>query len=697
MAAFHLLEPEIKSEWIKVLALTIYHSSLSDTSHRPSILGVILYTGCMGIIDIDPWLEPHKSTIRTREVYIAKKTKEVLADQSLEGFSLGFQHFGLHKTDKSWIFREWAPNATKIVLVGDFSNWQEHDDFTLLSTEHGQWQIELPLKTLKHGQRYKLRVYWDGGDGWRIPSYASRVVQEEGSVDFAAEVWAPSRPYQPKYPSPSLTEPPLIYEAHVGMSSEEPKVSTYKEFTRDILPRIKKAGYNTIQLMAIQEHPYYGSFGYHVSNFFAVSSRSGTPDDFARLVDTAHKLGLKVIIDIVHSHAVKNEAEGLSRFDGTLTQYFKGDHPAWDSRIFDYGKPEVLHFLLSNCRYWLDQYNVDGFRFDGVTSMLYTHHGLEKTFTGYDDYYRDDVDKDALVYLRLANQLIHKIKPDALTVAEEMSGLPGVAGPIEKDGLGFDYRLAMGTPDLWIKTLKEQADEDWDLGHLFHTLSSHRPEEKVISYAESHDQALVGDQTLIFRLIDKEMYWHMQKSDTNLIVERGVALHKMIRLLTASTSGGGYLNFMGNEFGHPEWIDFPREGNDWSYQHARRQWSLVDNELLKYSQLNAFDREMLKIIKHLTLARQHYIEINEYSRCISFMRDDYLFAFNFSPNISLTGHQLLAPSGSYSIALTTDETEFGGHGRIDTTTRFFTAPQEEQHFFKAYLPARTAVVFQKID
>lgn len=651
----------------------------------------------MGIIDIDPWLEPHKSTIRAREAYMVKKTKEVLAGQSLEDFSLGFQHFGLHKTDTSWIFREWAPSATKIVLVGDFSNWQEHDDFTLLSTEHGQWQIELPLKTLKHGQRYKLRVYWDGGDGWRIPSYASRVVQEEGSVDFAAEVWAPSRPYQPKYPSPSLTEPPLIYEAHVGMSSEEPKVSTYKEFTRDILPRIKKAGYNTIQLMAIQEHPYYGSFGYHVSNFFAVSSRSGTPDDFARLVDTAHKLGLKVIIDIVHSHAVKNEAEGLSRFDGTLTQYFKGDHPAWDSRIFDYGKPEVLHFLLSNCRYWLDQYNVDGFRFDGVTSMLYTHHGLEKTFTGYDDYYRDDVDKDALVYLRLANQLIHKIKPDALTVAEEMSGLPGVAGPIEKDGLGFDYRLAMGTPDLWIKTLKEQADEDWDLGHLFHTLSSHRPEEKVISYAESHDQALVGDQTLIFRLIDKEMYWHMQKTDTNLIVERGVALHKMIRLLTASTSGGGYLNFMGNEFGHPEWIDFPREGNDWSYQHARRQWSLVDNELLKYSQLNAFDREMLKIIKHLTLARQHYIEINEYSRCISFMRDDYLFAFNFSPNISLTGHQLLAPSGSYSIALTTDETEFGGHGRIDTTTRFFTAPQEEQHFFKAYLPARTAVVFQKID
>lgn len=650
----------------------------------------------MGLIDIDPWLEPHKKAIQAREKYIAKKTDEVIGSNSLRSFALGFQHFGLHKTEDGWVFREWAPNATKIFLVGEFNDWQERDEFALKRTKNGQWHIKLPAKAIKHGQNYKLRVYWDGGDAWRLPSYANRVVQDENSLDFSAEVWSPAKSYAWKYDSPTSNEPPLIYEAHTGMSSEEAKVSSFKEFTRDILPRIKKAGYNTVQLMAVQEHPYYGSFGYHVSNFFAVSSRFGTPDDFKKLVDTAHKLGLRVIIDIVHSHAVKNEAEGLSRFDGTRDQYFRGDHPAWDSRVFDYGKPEVMHFLLSNCRYWLDEYKVDGFRFDGVTSMLYTHHGLEKAFTGYDDYYGDDVDKDALVYLRLANQLIHDIKPDALTVAEEMSGLPGVAGPIKDEGLGFDYRLAMGTPDLWIKTLKERTDEEWDLGHLFHTLSSHRPEEKVITYTESHDQALVGDKTLIFRLIDQEMYWHMQKTDKNLAVERGMSLLKMIRLLTAALHGGGYLNFMGNEFGHPEWIDFPREGNDWSYQHARRQWSLVDDESLQYEWLGLFDRQMLDIIKQIDEPGSHYVEINGYSRSISFMRGDYLFLFNFSPDVSLTGHQVLAPAGSYRVVLSSDDPEFGGQGRIDHATEFLTKPQGERNILRTYLPARTATILKKI-
>lgn len=651
----------------------------------------------MSLIDIDPWLEPHKAVISARERYMKKKAEEVLGDNSLTSFALGFQHFGLHKTDDGWVFREWAPSATRIVLVGDFTDWQELDEYALKRTKHGQWYGKFPSSAMKHGQKYKLRVYWDGGDGWRIPSYATRVVQDEEALDFSAEVWAPTKPYEMKYDTPDAPEVPLIYEAHVGMSSEEPKVSSFKEFTKDVLPRIKKAGYNTVQLMAIQEHPYYGSFGYHVSNFFAVSSRFGTPDDFKKLVDTAHKLGLRVIIDIVHSHAVKNEAEGLSRFDGTRNQYFKGDHPAWDSRIFDYGKPEVMHFLLSNCRFWLDEYRVDGFRFDGVTSMLYTHHGLEKAFTGYDDYYKHDVDRDALTYLRLANQLIHEVRPGALTVAEEMSGLPGVAGPIEHDGLGFDYRLAMGTPDLWIKTLKERTDEEWDLGHLFHTLSSHRPEEKVISYAESHDQALVGDKTLLFRLLDEAMYWHMQKTDDDIVVERGIALHKMIRLLTAAMHGGGYLNFMGNEFGHPEWIDFPREGNNWSYAYARRQWSLADSELLKYEWLGAFDRRMVETLSRLTDQGTHYVEVSQHARAISFYRDGYLFAFNFSPDISLTGHQLMAPAGSYHVLFSTDDPEFGGQGRIDHATEFLTHPQSDIQFIKAYLPARTATVFQKID
>ena len=650
------------------------------------------------LVELDPWLAPHERVIQSREAYVSSTLKKVLDGKSPADFALGFRHFGLHRTQDGWIFREWAPNATRIVMVGDFSDWQEREEFALQPGKHGEWSIDLPKNALHHGQKYKLRVYWPGGDGWRLPSYATYVIQDDDSVDFSAVVWQPDEPYQWQHNVPPAPRVLLIYEAHVGMSSEAEKVASFNEFTADVLPRIKQAGYNTVQLMAIAEHPYYGSFGYHVSNFFAVSSRFGTPDDFKRLVDTAHGLGLRVIIDIVHAHAAKNEVEGLSNFAGDPIQYFKAhDHPAWDSRLFDYGKPEVLHFLASNCRWWLDEYHVDGFRFDGVTSMLYHDHGLGKSFTSYDDYFGDDVDKDALVYLRLANDVIHAVRSDATTIAEEMSGLPGLAAPTEHGGLGFDYRLAMGAPDLWIKTLKEKRDEDWDLGELAHTLSSHRPEEKVITYAESHDQALVGDKTLIFRLIDKAMYWHMDKADPDLTVERGIALHKLIRLLTAGLHGGGYLNFMGNEFGHPEWIDFPRQGNHWSFKHARRQWSLRDNGFLKYQWLGEFDANLMKIIQAVDDPGIHYLTIRQHDHVVSFIRGNLLFIMNFSPDQSWTDYGVPAAAGSYGVILDSDNQQFGGQNRIDDSTRYFTSPQENGHQLQVYLPARTGIVLQKID
>lgn len=649
------------------------------------------------LVDLDSWLAPHEHAIKAREVYILSTLKKVLDGKSPADFALGFRHFGLHRTQDGWIFREWAPNATHIVLVGDFSDWCESEEFTLRPVKHGEWEIQLPLSVVKCGDKFKLRIYWPGGAGWRLPSYATYVVQDDDSVDFSAVVWRPDQPYQWQYDTPPAPEVPLIYEAHVGMSSERGEVASFDYFREEVLPRIKKAGYNTVQLMAIAEHPYYGSFGYHVSNFFAVSSRFGTPDDFKRLVDEAHGLGMRVIIDLVHAHAAKNEVEGLGNFAGSPTQYFKAhDHPAWDSRLFDYGKPEVLHFLTSNCRWWLDEYHVDGFRFDGVTSMLYYDHGLGKNFTSYDDYFGDDVDKDALVYLRLANDVIHAIRPDATTIAEEMSGLPGLAAPTEHGGLGFDYRLQMGAPDLWIKTLKERRDEDWDLGELAHTLSSHRPEEKVISYVESHDQALVGDKTLIFRLVDKDMYWHMNKTDKNLAVERGVALHKLIRLLTAGLHGGGYLNFMGNEFGHPEWIDFPREGNNWSFQHARRQWSLVDNDFLKYQWLGEFDQQLMGLTKE-TNGQIDNIYVNQHDLTISFQRGQLLFALNFFPDNSYANLPIPAAAGSYQLALCSDDTVFGGHGRVTPSQRFFTQPESGQHALRLYLPSRSGLILKKID
>lgn len=645
------------------------------------------------LLSFDPWLKPYANHIAGRESYIEHKKRQLLGDKkTLEGFALGHLFYGLHKEPSGWVFREWAPNATKIFLIGEKTNWEDKPDHELQRQKNGNWELKLPPNALAHGDFYKLHVYWDGGEGLRLPSYVDYAVQDEKTKEFCAVVWSPEVDYvwQDDDFSPA-NEPPLVYEAHIGMAGEEPRVHSYREFAKNTLPRIKQAGYNTVQLMAIAEHPYYGSFGYHVSNFFAPSSRFGTPDDFKRLIDTAHRLGLRVIIDLVHSHAVKNESEGLARFDGSTTQYFhageRGNHAQWDSKVFDYGKPEVMHFLLSNCRYWLDKFHVDGFRFDGVTSMLYTHHGLGKNFTSYADYFKKDVDQDALAYLTLANELIHTVKPGALTVAEDMSGFPGLA---YKNGTGFDYRLSMGVPDLWIKILKEKKDEDWDLDNLFHELTAKRPEEKVISYAESHDQALVGDKTLAFRLMEAAMYNHMSIGDNDLAVERGLALHKLIRLITAAANGSGYLNFMGNEFGHPEWIDFPREGNGWSYNYARRQWSLADDKTLKYRYLAAFDKAMLDVVRKLEKPPS-YVTIRQSDRTVSFSRGDFLFVFNLSPEHSLVDYGIPAETGSYQLILSSDNGVFGGQNRVDTSLKY----QSSQKILRLYLPARTGLVFKR--
>ena len=661
------------------------------------------------LIQNDSWLEPYRHAIEGRYNYAIQREKELTGGkQKLSDFASGYLYFGLHKTNDGWVFREWAPNATEIFLVGDFNNWQRQDSYRLRRKDHGVYEGVFPENAMKHGDLYKLVVCWNGSCGERIPAWCRRVVQDEQTKIFSAQVWNPEKPYvfvnkkfKPK------TDPLMIYECHIGMATNQEKVGTYAEFTRDVLPRIQKAGYNCIQIMAIQEHPYYGSFGYHVSSFFAASSRFGTPEELKELIDTAHGMGIAVIMDIVHSHAVKNEVEGLGRFDGTPYQYFheggRREHPAWDSLCFDYGKNEVMHFLLSNCKYWLDEFQFDGFRFDGVTSMLYRSHGLGEAFSGYADYYNLNQDGDAICYLTLANKLIHQVKPGAITIAEEMSGMPGLASKFEDGGMGFDYRMAMGIPDLWIKYIKEYTDENWKPGHLFWELTNRRRDEKTISYAESHDQALVGDKTIIFRLIDADMYWHMQKGDATYMVDRGIALHKMIRLLTASTINGGYLNFMGNEFGHPEWIDFPREGNGWSYKYARRQWELVDNPNYLYQGLGKFDESMLKLItsekKYQEIPLYKYWD-NSGDQVLAYGRDDLLFVFNFHPYNSFTDYGMLVQPGEYEMILNTDSPEFGGFGLCDEAIHHFTMPSSDdpdKGWLKLYIPSRTAFVLRRIQ
>ncbi|PKP09890.1 MAG: 1,4-alpha-glucan-branching enzyme [Bacteroidetes bacterium HGW-Bacteroidetes-4] len=660
------------------------------------------------IVSQDNWLTPYKDVIKKRMLKSSDKRAELLnkKHRHLADFANGYFSFGCFYENDQLIFRDWLPNATALYLLGPFSNWQADERFAFSKLDHGVWELRLKKGVVNHQDLYKYMVYWDGGQGERIPAWARRVVQDENTKIFSAQVWLPQQEFFWQHPLKNRNQAPIIYEAHIGMAGENEKVTTYKEFKDQVLPRIVSLGYNTIQLMAIQEHPYYGSFGYHVSSFFAASSRFGTPEDLKALIDEAHKQGIRVIMDLVHSHAVKNEVEGLGNYDGTRYQFFhegaRGEHPAWDSYCFNYGKNEVLHFLLSNVKFWIEEYHFDGFRFDGITSMLYYDHGLGRDFTSYDHYFDGGQDEDAIVYLILANQLLNELNPNALSIAEEMSGYPGLAAPVEWGGLGFSHRLAMGIPDFWIKTLKETKDEDWDLGKIYHELTSKRDEELVISYTESHDQALVGDKTIAFRLMDKEMYFHMLIDDSNLVIDRGIALHKMIRLATAASAGGGYLNFMGNEFGHPEWIDFPREGNNWSFKYATRQWSLVDREDLKYRYLNEFDKAMIHLIaskKLLTIFPFYPQKVDNGDKVLAFSRSDLFFVFNFHSTKSYTDYGIEVPEGRYKYILGTDELQFGGFGRLDETQLFASLPIEREskkHQIKLYLPARTALVLERI-
>lgn len=657
-----------------------------------------------GLVMADGWLQPYARQIRDRQRLFDLKMKRLRQLYgSLEDCAAAYRYYGINRNQETgeWTYREWAPAARGLYLIGDFNGW-DRSAHPLTRDKRGVWSITLPPDALQHGQKVKVHVVGADGVGKdRIPAWITRAVQDPATYDFAGEIWAPAEEYQWQHQfDPSRIEVPFIYETHVGMSGEAERVHTYREFADNVLPRVAELGYNTIQLMAVQEHPYYGSFGYHVSSFFAPSSRFGTPDDLKYLIDKAHGMNIAVLLDVVHSHAVKNEAEGLNDFDGSGGQYFlpgdRGKHPDWDSCCFDYGRDEVMQFLLSNVRWWLEEFRFDGFRFDGVTSMLYFHRGHEP-FGDLGAYFGAGVDQDAVAYLQLAATLIQRVKPGAIAIAEDMSGMPGLCRPVDEGGLGFSHRLAMGIPDYWIKMLKEKKDEEWSMGEMWYTLCNRRYGEPHIAYAESHDQALVGDKTLAFRLMDAEMYWKMAKDQQSLIIDRGIAMHKMIRLVTLATGGEGWLNFMGNEFGHPEWIDFPREGNEWSYKYCRRQWSLVDNPNLRFKYLNAFDAALVKMASSTRLLATpppFPLNIDEKNQVMAFHRAGYVFVFNWSGDKAIMDYLLPTPQkGEWEVILDTDNARFGGFGRQEGSQHHFT---DEDGRLSLYLLPRTAMVLRRV-
>ncbi|RDD42002.1 1,4-alpha-glucan-branching enzyme [Trichoplax sp. H2] len=619
----------------------------------------------------DPYLKPH------RDNFVARydRMKNILHHINefmggLDNFTQGYKYFGFNQLeDGSITYREWAPAAANLALIGEFNQWNRNSH-QLKKNEFGVWEITLPPKSngtpvIPHASLVKVEVTSIHGDKVdHISPWIKYAVPSRTYLAYDGIYWQTAQPYTFKYPKPKKPLSLKIYECHVGISSPEPKVGVREK----VLPRIADLGYNCIQMMAVMEHTYYASFGYQVTNFFAVSSRYGTPEELKSLIDTAHSMGITVLLDLVHSHASKNVTE-------------------------------VQRFLLSNLRWYMDNYMFDGFRFDGVTSMLYHNHGTQGFSGNYEEYFGPNTDIDAVAYLMLANYFLHTFYPDVITIAEDVSGMPGMCREIEYGGIGFDYRLAMAIPDMWIKMLKEEKDEEWKMGHVTFILTNHRYKEKVIAYAESHDQALVGDKTIAFWLMDKEMYTNMSNLTTlTPVIERGLALHKMIRLITFGLGGQSYLNFSGNEFGHPEWLDFPRVGNNESYNYARRQYNLVDDDLLRYQYLYRFDKEMIRLedIYPWLSSDKNYVSCNhEDDKVIVFEREQLLFCFNFHPYKSFPDYTIGADrAGKYRVVLDTDHEKFGG---IFTMSDRFRTGTEHEDMIEFPLRFRNNITMMAYD
>eukprot|EP00792_Barthelona_sp_PAP020_P011594 TRINITY_DN568_c0_g1_i1.p1 TRINITY_DN568_c0_g1~~TRINITY_DN568_c0_g1_i1.p1 ORF type:complete len:703 (-),score=199.67 TRINITY_DN568_c0_g1_i1:15-2084(-) len=682
-------------------------------------------------VEDDQYLKPFEQIIKNRNLHFEYKLSQINEHgKNIDEFSRSYEKMGVYRTDNGIQIREYVPYAKSVSIVGEFNNWN-NNQHKLVPMEFGVWELFLPNDdqgnmVIPHNSAVRLSITTENETFTRIPAYINATVQLPSAKHIDGLFWAPPQPFvfQNSRPDPETLKSLRIYEAHVGMATEDGHIGSYREFADNVLPHIADTGYNCVQLMAIQEHSYYASFGYQVTSFFAPACRSGNPEDLKYLIDKAHGLGVIVIMDICHSHASSNSFDGLNMYNGRSDCYFhstesgRGLHSEWNSRLFDFGNYETEKFLLSNTRYWLDVFHFDGFRFDAVTSLLYHHHGVGVGFTGaYHEYFGENsaVDYDGLAYLRLMNHLVHnvitlptvgnEIPRTAITIAEDVSGMPGMGRSVQDGGVGFDYRLAMALPDTWIKYMKLK-DEDWDMGHLTYTLQNTRSDEAVIAYAESHDQALVGDKTLAFWLMDKEMYSGMSILQApSPIVERGISLLKLIRSLTMFLGGKSYLNFMGNEFGHPEWIDFPTPANGWSHHYCRRQWGLKSDGLLRYQHILHFDRKLMHLDAKYRLLEAdipaYVVLTHNEQKLISFDKKNLLFIFNFHPSSSFVDHKIpVRFAGKYTIVFHSDEIEDGGHDRIKLGGEFFTEVDNymgQNQSLKVYIPSRCLIVLERLD
>ncbi|MGK7392352.1 MAG: 1,4-alpha-glucan branching protein GlgB [Candidatus Cyclobacteriaceae bacterium M2_1C_046] len=572
-------------------------------------------------------------------------------------------HVVTHKRKKGTYFAVWAPNAKEVSVIGNFNSWDKGATPLFPRWDHsGIWEVFVP--GVGHGEAYKYAIktlneeWLEKGDPfaryWETPPATASIVWDSTRHKWNDKKWLDKRKKKVGEPQPYS-----VYEVHFGSwkrkVEEDNRSLTYREMADELVDYVKEMGFTHVEFLPVMEHPFYGSWGYQITGYFAPSSRYGSPEDLKYMIDAFHKAEIGVILDWVPSH-FPGDAHGIYRFDGTALYEHedprKGFHPDWKSYIFNYGRSEVRSFLISNAVYWLDEYHIDGLRVDAVASMLYLDYSREEG-EWIPNEFGGNENIEAITLLKEMNEVVYSEFPDIITIAEESTSWPMVSRPTYMGGLGFGQKWMMGWMHDSLEFFKKdpvhrQHHQDQITFSLMYAFTEN------FMLPLSHDEVVHGKGSLLDRMPGDE--W--QKIANLRLLYGFMYMHPGTKLL-----------FMGCEFG---------QKSEWAHERSL-DWHLLEDSKHKglhewVKKLNDFYTNNPALFEYNFDQRGfQWVDYSDRENSVvSFLRkgvgekDDLIVICNFTPEVRHNYRIGVPFKGYWKEVLNSDENKYHGSGVLNS-------------------------------